>query len=115
MFIQNKEIRAPVQRPVGQYRIGITDLTLNSLWNPEAEKYKALCRMVHVTKAALHISYIQMTVNFVLLIFCSYFYMMVYFRYKIIMENIFRLLQEIFHPIIGPTNIMPFTYLFVSF
>lgn len=79
MFKPNKDSRSPTQRPIGQYRIGITDLTLDSLWNPEAEKYKVLCRMVHVTKAALHISYIQMIINFVLLMFCSYFYLMVIF------------------------------------
>ena len=37
---------------------------------------KVLCRMVHVTKATLHISYIQMIINFVLLMFFTYYYMM---------------------------------------
>ena len=64
------------QRSAGQYRIGMTDSTLDLLWNPETEKYKVLCRMVHVTKATLHISYIQMIINFMLLMFFTYYYMM---------------------------------------
>lgn len=40
------------------------------------EKYKVLCRMVHVTKAALHIGYIQMMISFVFSIFFGYNYLM---------------------------------------
>jgi len=67
--------RTPATRE--QYRIGITtDLGMDSLWDPEADKYKALCRMVHVTKASLHIGYIQMLISFVFSIFFGYHYFM---------------------------------------
>lgn len=65
--------RPPVDH---QYRIGFTDLTMDSLWNSESEKYKVLCRMIHVTKATLHIGYIQMMISFIFLVFFTYHYMM---------------------------------------
>uniref|UniRef100_A0A915DLK0 Uncharacterized protein n=1 Tax=Ditylenchus dipsaci TaxID=166011 RepID=A0A915DLK0_9BILA len=49
---------------------------MDSLWNAEAEKYKVLCRMIHVTKATLHIGYIQMMISFIFLVFFTYHYMM---------------------------------------
>jgi hypothetical protein len=52
------------------------DLTLNSLWDPDADQYKVICKMVHVTKAALHIGYIQMMISFVFSIFFGYHYLM---------------------------------------
>jgi hypothetical protein len=59
-----------------QYRIGFADLNLDSLWDPEAEKYRVLCRMVHVTKATLHIGYIQMAISFIFSLFFAYHYLM---------------------------------------
>ena len=58
-----------------QYRIGISD-DLGTLWDPEDEKFKVLCRMVHVTKAALHIGYVQMMISFVFSLFFGYHYLM---------------------------------------
>lgn len=60
-----------------QYRIGFTDLTMNSLWDPDSEKYKVLCRMVHVTKAARQIGYIQAVISAIFLSFFIYHYLMV--------------------------------------
>lgn len=60
-----------------QYRIGFADLNLDSLWDPEAEKYRVLCRMIHVTKATLHIGYIQMSISFIFSLFFAYHYLMV--------------------------------------
>jgi hypothetical protein len=62
--------------PRAQYRIGITDTAIDSLWFPNAEKYKVFCRMVHVTKAALHIGYVQMMISIVFSIFFGYNYLM---------------------------------------
>ncbi|CAD5207738.1 unnamed protein product [Bursaphelenchus xylophilus] len=59
-----------------QYRIGLMDLSMDQLWNPDADQYKVFCRMVHVTKAALHIGYIQMLISFAFSIFFGYHYMM---------------------------------------
>lgn len=58
-----------------EYRIGIVDLT-NYLWDPDSDQYKVICRMVHVTKAALHIGYIQMMISFAFSVFFGYHYMM---------------------------------------
>jgi phage-related holin len=58
-----------------EYRIGIVDLT-NYLWNPDDDQYKVICRMVHVTKAALHIGYVQMLISFVFSAFFGYHYML---------------------------------------
>lgn len=85
MFKNDKQYNSNAQRSIGQYRIGMSDLTLDSLWNPETEKYKVLCRMIHVTKATLYISYIQMIINFVFLIYFTYYYMMVIFYYNFLM------------------------------
>jgi len=57
-----------------EYRIGLLDLT--NLWNPDDDQYKVICRMVHCTKAALHIGYIQMLISFAFSIFFGYYYMM---------------------------------------
>lgn len=60
-----------------QYRIGFSDdLGVDSLWNPDDDKFKVLCRMVHVMKAALHIGYVQMMISFVFSLFFGYLYMM---------------------------------------
>jgi len=68
--------RRPISTPRGQYRIGFADLTMDSLWDPESEKYKVLCRMVHVNKATLNIGYIQMAINFLFSVFFAVSYMM---------------------------------------
>lgn len=60
-----------------QYRIGFSDLSMNSLWDPDSEKYKVLCRMVHVTKVARHIGFIQAVVSALFLGFFFYHYLMV--------------------------------------
>lgn len=62
-----------------QYRIGFTDLTMDSLWDSDSEKYKVICRMIHVTKATLHIGYVQMLISFIFLVFFTYHYVMVNF------------------------------------
>jgi len=59
-----------------QYRIPINDLGMESLWDPEDEKFKVLCRMVHVSKAALHIGYVQMMISFVFSLFFGYHYLL---------------------------------------
>jgi hypothetical protein len=68
--------RRTVYAPRSHYRIGFTDLTMDNLWDPESEKYKVLCRMVHVTKATLHIGYYQMLISFVFSVFFAFNYMM---------------------------------------
>jgi hypothetical protein len=67
--------RGPTQPPSSrsEYRIGIVDLT-NYLWNPDDDQYKVICKMVHVTKAALHIGYVQMLISFVFSAFFGYHY-----------------------------------------
>uniref|UniRef100_A0AC34FJU6 Uncharacterized protein n=1 Tax=Panagrolaimus sp. ES5 TaxID=591445 RepID=A0AC34FJU6_9BILA len=60
-----------------QYRIGISDdLGMEHLWDPDDDKFKVLCRMIHVTKAALHIGYVQMMISFVFSLFFGYHYLM---------------------------------------
>jgi len=59
-----------------EYRIGLMDLTMDSLWNPDGEQYKVLCRTIHVTKAALYIGYIQMLMSFAFSVFFGYHYIM---------------------------------------
>jgi len=59
-----------------QYRIGMSDLGMDSLWDPEASKYQCLCRMVHVARASLYIGYAQMFICFVFSLFFSYYYLM---------------------------------------
>ncbi|TKR96223.1 hypothetical protein L596_010272 [Steinernema carpocapsae] len=59
-----------------QYRIGMADLGMDSLWDPEASKYQCLCRMVHVARASLYIAYAQMFICFVFSLFFSYYYLM---------------------------------------
>lgn len=66
-----------------EYRIGIVDLT-NYLWNPDDDQYKVLFKMVHVTKAALHIGYVQMLISFVFSAFFGYHYMMVSLSLRVI-------------------------------
>lgn len=73
MVKQNSRQRASER----QYRIGFSDLTMDSLWDPDSEKYKVLCRMVHITKAARHIGYIQAVVSAIFLSFFFYHYLMV--------------------------------------
>ncbi|KAE9550791.1 hypothetical protein FO519_005994 [Halicephalobus sp. NKZ332] len=69
--------RPVVLPPRDQYRIRISnDLGVDSLWNPDDDKFKVLCRMVHVTKAALHIGYVQMIISFVFSLFFGYHYVM---------------------------------------
>ncbi|KAI1731102.1 hypothetical protein Ddc_03830 [Ditylenchus destructor] len=68
--------RQPTSPPQNHYRIGFGDLNMDSLWDAENEKYKVLCRMIHVTKATLHIGYIQMMISFIFLVFFTYHYMM---------------------------------------
>jgi len=75
-MVKLNNTRRPPQTPRDQYRIGFADLTMDSLWDPESEKYKVLCRMIHVTKATLNIGYIQMLISFVFSIFFAYHYMM---------------------------------------
>jgi len=58
-----------------QYRFGFGNF-MDSLWDQEAEKYKVLCRMVHVTKAALQIGYMQLLFCFVFSTFFAYHYLM---------------------------------------
>jgi len=60
-----------------QYRIGISDdLGMESLWDPDHDKFKVLCRMIHVTKASLHIGYVQMMISFIFSLFFGYHYLM---------------------------------------
>uniref|UniRef100_A0A7E4VVM5 Transmembrane protein n=1 Tax=Panagrellus redivivus TaxID=6233 RepID=A0A7E4VVM5_PANRE len=60
-----------------QYRINIGNGDdMNGLWNPDDDKFKVLCRLLHVTKAALHIGYTQMMISIVFAIFFGYHYMM---------------------------------------
>jgi hypothetical protein len=63
--------------PRDQYRIGISDdLGMEHLWDPDDDKFKVLCRMIHVTKAALHIGYVQMMISFIFSLFFGYHYLM---------------------------------------
>ncbi|KAL3090319.1 hypothetical protein niasHS_006771 [Heterodera schachtii] len=61
-------------RPLGQVRIGFGDG--DPLWDSENEKYKVLCRSIHVSKAALYIGYMRLLVSFVSSLFFAYQYMM---------------------------------------
>ncbi|KAL7079843.1 hypothetical protein ACQ4LE_000718 [Meloidogyne hapla] len=62
-------------RPHQRIRIGFSDL--EPLWNAEDEKYKVFCRSVHVSKAALYVSYVQLVASFMFSIFFAYNYMMI--------------------------------------
>ncbi|KAI6203787.1 hypothetical protein M3Y94_00596800 [Aphelenchoides besseyi] len=59
-----------------EYRIGLIDLSTDSLWDPNAEQYRVLCRMTHVMTAALHIAYVQMLISFAFSVFFGYNYLM---------------------------------------
>uniref|UniRef100_A0AC35UFF5 Uncharacterized protein n=1 Tax=Rhabditophanes sp. KR3021 TaxID=114890 RepID=A0AC35UFF5_9BILA len=59
-----------------EYHIGFTSLNLGNLWDENDERYKCLCRMVHVKKAALHLAYAQMTIFMMFVLVVGYYYLM---------------------------------------
>ncbi|KAI3409753.1 hypothetical protein GPALN_006132 [Globodera pallida] len=61
-------------RQIGQVRIGFGDA--EPLWDSENEKYKVLCRSIHVSKASFYIGYVRLLVSLVSCIFFAYQYMM---------------------------------------
>ncbi|CAK5013363.1 unnamed protein product [Meloidogyne enterolobii] len=77
----NSTTRQPLNGGLGggrthqRIRIGFSDL--EPLWNAEDDKYKVFCRSVHVSKAALYVSYVQLVAAFMGSILFAYNYMMI--------------------------------------
>jgi len=72
---QRHTITIPTSRAEYRIPVGVMDLN-NFLWNPDDDQYKVFFKMVHVTKAALHIGYIQMLISFAFSLFFGYHYFM---------------------------------------
>jgi hypothetical protein len=58
-------------RNLRQYHMGIDD----SLFDSNAEKYKVLCRSLHVARATLYIGYSYVFLCFVFSLYLAYHYM----------------------------------------
>uniref|UniRef100_A0A0K0E9M6 Uncharacterized protein n=1 Tax=Strongyloides stercoralis TaxID=6248 RepID=A0A0K0E9M6_STRER len=64
--------------PRRDYRIEFTNLnTINqNIWDGDDNKYRCICKMVHVTKAALHLAYAQLTIFMMFVCVLAYSYIM---------------------------------------
>uniref|UniRef100_A0A0N4ZSG4 Uncharacterized protein n=1 Tax=Parastrongyloides trichosuri TaxID=131310 RepID=A0A0N4ZSG4_PARTI len=64
--------------PRRDYRIEFTNLNNfnQNIWDGDDNKYRCICKMVHVTKAALHLAYAQLTIFMMFVCVLAYCYIM---------------------------------------